>query len=138
MLLSPLTSAKTYRYINEKGEVVYTQFLPPKDAESTIIKAPPPPPSTAEESDKQLSDTMQKNKTSEANNQEASNNEAIKEKNAKTKSSNCKAAKNNLAVLKAPKRNKIVDSKGNKIKYSDSQRQQQIEAAQKIIKENCQ
>jgi len=87
MLAASPLFAEMYRYVDEDGQVVYSQFKPHPGVEASTVKAPPPPPSTADQSRQQLIDSLQKRedikldkKTAE---QEATANP--KKKNVKTK-----------------------------------------------------
>ena len=128
--------AEMYRYIDENGQVVYSQFKPKPDVETSTVKAPPPPPSTAGQSRQELIDSMQKREDAKQAKKEADRQQALETETRQRQQKNCESAKNNLEALMAQK-GKIVDKEGNEIQLSDKQREQEIEKARNIMKNEC-
>ena len=134
---TPPLFAEMYRYIDESGQVVYSQFKPKPGVEISTVKAPPPPPSTAEKSRQQLVDSLQKRVDAKQDKKEAEEKSAKADEDSERKMKNCEAAKRNLANLTASDNRKLVDRKGNVVEISEAKRKQQIQKAQEVIKRDC-
>ena len=133
---SPLF-AEMYRYLDEDGQVVYSQFRPETETEAATVKAPPPPPSTAEQSRQQLIDSLQKNEDTKLD-QKTAHQKAVAEAAEKERQrKNCAAARKNLKAYTADKEKRIVDPEGNEMQVSDYKRNQEIKRAQEAIARDC-
>jgi 16S rRNA A1518/A1519 N6-dimethyltransferase RsmA/KsgA/DIM1 with predicted DNA glycosylase/AP lyase activity len=136
-LVATSVLAEMYRYIDENGQVVYSQFRPGPDVETQSVKEPPPPPSTAKERQQELLDNLQKQAEIKEDKKEA----ADKTEKEKTKEDqlkkNCEAAKKNLEYLQARDNRILLDKDGNKLSLSDAQRLQRIQKAKEVMQRDC-
>ena len=121
-------SAGLYKWVDEEGNVHYSQKRP-RDQEYKRLKAPPPAP----ESSKPLyqSATPASGKKSNA----SSTAKAETEKNLKIRAENCTKAKKNLQLYQIYRR--VRDKDGNVKPIDDKVRAQQIESAKKAISQYC-
>ncbi len=133
---SPLF-AEMYRYLDEDGQVVYSQFRPNTETEAATVKEPPPPPSTAQQSRQQLIDSLQKNEESRLDNKSAHQKAVADAAEKERQRKNCEAARKNLKAYTADKEKRIVDPKGNEMQVSDHKRAQEIKRAQEAIARDC-
>ena len=129
--------AEMYRYVDENGQVVYSQFRPNAEIETSTVKAPPPPPSSAEQSRQQLIDSLQKNEDAKQDQQDAEKTAAKEAAEKERQHKNCEAAKKNLEAYSSDPDRVIVDKDGNEIQLSDYQRKQEIKRAKKAIARDC-
>ena len=129
--------AEMYRYVDENGQVVYSQFRPGTETETSTVKAPPPPPSTAGQSRQQLIDSLQQGEDARQDKKEADKKAATAAAEKERQRKNCAAAKKNLANFTASDNRKLVDRDGNEIQMSAYQRKQQIERAKEAIARDC-
>lgn len=129
--------AEMYRYLDENGQVVYSQFKPKPDVETSTVKAPPPPSSTAGESRQELIDSLQKREDAQQAKKEAEKKQATQAETQQRKDKNCAAARKNLEALLAES-GEIMDKDGNEIQLSAKQRKQEIEKARNVIQNECQ
>lgn len=136
ILLTPAT-ARTYRWVDENGQTVYSQSRPPS-GEVTIIKPPPPAPAS------EPNETMNKLKARlDASDKTKKKENDAKEKgdkvarNAEIKKKNCEKAKSNLTGLEQNARVRMKMDDGNYKHLTDEERAAEIEKAKKAIEQYC-
>lgn len=142
LLLTSFTAiAEMYKYIDENGQVVYTQFRPEAGVETETITGPAAPPSSAKASQQNLIDNLVKQAETRQDTraaerkakQQATRDEQLKQ--------NCQAARSNLEYLQRQAQGQdkrtLVDKDGKTMKMSDAQRQKQIKKAKEIIERDC-
>ena len=135
--LAPL-QAQMYRYVDESGQVIYTQFKPADHDQVDTVKPPPPPPSSAEASRKALTESIarEQDKKQDEEKQQVQQQQVLDEKTRNQK--NCDAARNNLKVLQEASSYQRIMRDGQEVKFDDKQRQMEIRKAQDMIKKSCQ
>ena len=124
-------TAATYKWVDEKGNVHYSQH-PPADTNYERMKiqksrpgeTPPPAPATSSGSSKAGGSTSSSSVVKE----ELSKNEEIRAKN-------CEAAKKNLEIYTVYKRYR--DKEGNVVRMDDEERLKKIEESKQHIAEFC-
>jgi hypothetical protein len=137
LLTSFGATAEMYKYIDENGQVVYTQFRPGPGVEAETIRGPAPPPSSAKATRQELIDDLV-NQAETREDRKAAEIEAEQEKTRNNQlKQNCEAARKNLEYLQGQDKRTLVDSDGKAIKMSDAQRQQQIKKAREIVEQDC-
>ena len=140
ILITLPAMAAMYRYVDENGQVVYTQFRPGPGVKAETIQGPPPPPSTAKASQEALLENLQQQAESREDQKEAAEEEKKAEK-AKTLQQrlkkNCEIAKKNLKYLQAQDNRKLVDKDGNDLAITDAQRAQRIQKAREVMQRDC-
>jgi len=133
--------AEMYKYIDENGQVVYTQFLPEAGVETETIRGPAPPPSTAKTSQQNLIDNLVTQAETREDKREAEKKAKQEEARNEQLKQNCKAARSNLEYLQRQAQGQdkrmLVGKDGKPMKMSDAQRQQQIKKAKEIIERDC-
>ena len=133
---SPLF-AEMYRYVDENGQVVYSQFRPDAEIETSTVKAPPPPPSSAEQSRQQLIDSLQKREDAKLDQKEAGEKAVAQAAEKERQRKNCEAAKQNLQAYSADPDRVILDKDGSEMQLSDYKRKQEIKRAKEAIARDC-
>ncbi len=151
-LISVTVAAEMYRYTDESGQTVYSQFKPVMLIDYTVIAPPPPPPGSktadAKESLSESDEQMDNEASAEdaiENSEETENIEekteeqlkqALAEKELKRK--NCQAARSNLKVLESTNSNqRIIGEDGKEINFDDKLRSSKIKEAKRMIKVSC-
>ncbi len=130
--LPSLAAAQAYRWVDEKGQVHYTQTPPVNRQYDAIGPAPPPAASNQDDLNKALEkDIKDRPKQQEA----AAKAELAHAKRQET----CKKAMEQLAYLEArtARRLSTTDAQGNASRMTEEQFQQRRTAEQQKIKENC-
>ena len=132
LTIASANATTTYKWIDENGNVVYSQ-QPPEDKPYETIKtkntttqiSTPSPTSSFATKVKEESEESQLDSKVE---QEAAKNEELR-------AANCKAAKNNLETYTVYRR--IQNEDGEIIRLDDNERAKRIQEAKDAIKEFC-
>ena len=128
-LLPALAAGQTYRWVDEKGQVHYTQ-VPPKDRKSETV-APPTPPAANPNQDS-LNRALAEGNEGEAGRQKSAD-RAFQERS--NKDTQCRQARDQLAYMdaKTARRLGTTDDKGNVSKVTEEQFQARRAELQEII-----
>ncbi len=133
--LSP-TTAKTYRWVDEKGHTVYSQSRPPS-GKATVIKPPPPPASEPDETMKKLKAKLGEMEEERKQKKEAKDKKKKAEDDAEAKKRNCEIAKANLAAIEQHARVRMKTDDGNYKMLSNEERTAALERTKKEVKKHC-
>lgn len=134
LVLAANASAAMYKWVDENGEVHYTQSPPPEGVQGETIK--PPPKVDTKSAVEQLDakekqwDDLQKQKA------DAAKKEAEQQDQIAKKKANCKLGHDKLDSYVQP-RVKKTNADGSKEWMTEEERQAQIKEANNIIKEFC-
>ena len=124
MIFASSASAGLYKWVDEEGNVHYSQKRP-RDKQYKRIKAPKPAPTNA-------SPLYQKEKK-ESNGSKTARTETAN--NKKIRADNCAGAKKNLQTYQLYK--KISDGSGKSRTLKPSERKKRIQETQQAISEFC-
>ena len=124
MIFASSASAGLYKWVDDEGNVHYSQKRP-RDQQFKRLKAPPPAPDNAK--------TLYKsNKPAEKSGKTAASETA---KNKEIRAKNCAQAKKKLTNFQVHRR--MRDKDGNVAVIGDKERTKQIENATKAISNYC-
>jgi len=129
-------SQNMYKWIDDQGEVHYTQFPPP--GRKTEKMQPPPPP--AESPNASGNDLQQQLDAVNKQNQEQLQGAKDAKQWAqiqKIRRDNCETAHKNLINLERGGNVRYMGPKGEVIRLTEEDRQKRIDEANAQIKENC-
>lgn len=124
MIIAGSVSAGLYKWIDNEGNVHYSQ-KPPRDQQYKRLKAPDPAPSNAKPLYKSSTPSNKSSKTASSNTPQ----------DKETRAANCERAKKNLRGYQASRR--VRNNEGKVITLDDKARAAQIENAKKHIAEYC-
>jgi len=137
LLTAPLSLAGgIYKWIDENGQVQYTQTPPPNIPAERMKGAPPPaddPEAVRGDLQRQL-DALDEQR---AQRDEAFAEQKQKEDIARVKKQNCETARKNLAKLRRGGNNAYMTPEGEVVRLTDDDRAKRIEDAKQGIKDNC-
>ena len=133
-LLAGHAYAAMYKWVDEDGNVQYSQSPPPAGIEAKTIDPPPPVDSEAaikqlQENEKQSSDYLKQR-------QEQADTSAKDEEKLALQKKNCEMAKARLASYTRP-RVKFIQEDGSRVTATEEERQEQIKKSEDMIKEFC-
>ena len=132
MIFAGSISAGLYKWVDNEGNVHYSQKRP-ANKQYKRLKAPPPAPANSQPL---YNSSKPEKKASKATNKNPNKTvEAETAKNKKIRADNCVKAKKNLNTLQVNRR--IRDKDGNLIIIDDNVRAKQIEKAKQAISEFC-
>jgi molecular chaperone DnaK (HSP70) len=135
LLLAGNAHAAIYKWVDENGNVQYTETPPPAEVKAETIQ-PPPSPMDSETAIKQLSEQERQLDESRKKRQEQAVQEARAADEIALQKKNCQMAKDRLASYASP-RVKITQEDGSKVRATEEQRQEQIKKSEDMIKEFC-
>jgi hypothetical protein len=140
VLLGGNVYAGITKWVDDKGEVHYSEQAPKNANKVEHLQfkdsggIPPADNPYGKKSAKEMEGDFQRGKA-------ARNNAAKKEEqsraNAEAKQANCINARNNFATLQQGRRMFKMDENGERVYLDDNQRQQQLDAAQQAVSQNC-
>ncbi len=132
LTLATMAPAATYKWVDDQGNVHYSQYPPPdKQYERLNIKTPRPSPSSDPAptgAAQPTTGTTGSGTSTKLVEDELAKNKALREQN-------CKSAKKNLEIYTVYKRFK--DKDGNIVRMDDAERQQKIDESKRNIEEFC-
>ena len=139
ILLGQPVAAGMYKWVDENGNIVYSQSMPPPGAK--ILEKPPLPKSRPSSSG---TETMASTGTQEAGNtQQAETSAGTEKKSPLTPQQQeqyreyCEQVKQNLDLLMQPKRIYVTNDQGERHYLDDKEREERIGQANENIKRYC-
>ena len=128
------TTAAVYKWVDEKGNVHYSEQRP-KQSEAEKVKIDKaPPPSSSSYKKPSLKTTDDKNNKDKSNTKANSNNAEI----AKEKQKLCAEARKDLELMQSTGRLRVKDDEGNITYMPEEDKAARIKRNQDRIKEYCQ
>lgn len=127
--------AATYKWVDENGQVNYSQYPPPEGTESETVK-PPPKVDTDAAIREQQEREGKLNSINEERNKESAQ-EKLDEGNAAKKQAACDLARDKLKQAISSTRLYATNEQGERVKLGEDERQARIEAANNEIAEFC-
>jgi hypothetical protein len=128
--------AAMYKWVDEDGNVHYSQ-QPPPGASRERVAPPPPPPTGAGAPSERLQQQLDALDERKAQEQEAASERAERTLSAAERSARCQQARNTLATLQSRGRVRMRDAQGVYTRLDETERQAAIERAQQQIAEFC-
>lgn len=129
--------ADIYKWIDDNGQVHYSQQLPPGQ-QADIIKAPPPPAIDPAKAQQEIDTLIEQQKANEQVSEDKTIQSEKEQKRARQIEKNCKAAKQNLKSYQDNPGRRLMDEHGNVTRPTEEERQQKIRESQQKVKEFCQ
>jgi hypothetical protein len=127
-----------YKWVDENGEVVYSQF-PPSDQQRKpeIIKPPPPPAESPASARARLNQQLQQYEDNREDRELAAGKAAEDEKKAAAARQRCEAARRNLQGINGRARQLFRTPDGQYRRLTDEERQAQRAELEQIIAKDC-
>ncbi|MCC7412214.1 MAG: DUF4124 domain-containing protein [Gammaproteobacteria bacterium] len=125
-----------YKWLDDQGNVHYTQS-PPPDRPAEALELPPPPRNAADAQERLRRQVQQSDAYLREREQQARADAKLEQEAAQTREK-CEWARRNLEQLQSVQRVYATDAQGNRMRVPEEQRQAQLEAARKQIEEFCQ
>lgn len=135
-LWATATYADTFKWIDENGDIHYTQQVP-RGISSTIIKAPPPPTIDPNIAQKKVDKLIQHQQSENEIRLQANKRTKAKANKNANQQQNCSIAQQQLQQFQDNPGRRTLDSQGNATMPTEQQRQQKIQESQKNITKYC-
>lgn len=135
LVFSGNAAAAMYKWVDEDGNVHYTQTPPPADVRQAETIKPPPDVNTDKarkdlEQEQELVDKIREQRL------ETKEEERLAQKEREQKEANCKMARDRLASYTQP-RVRYTGEDGNRYYFTEEERQEQIQKSKDMIDEFC-
>ncbi len=128
--------ATIYRWVDENGQVVYSQTPPPSGRAETV--APPPPPAESPEQARQrLDQQLKRLEELDEKRRKAREETQQKENQARKKAEICQRARQNLEILTSRPPNTLYKVGKEYKRFTPEERTKKIEQMKKLIKQTC-
>ena len=130
-------AAKTYRWVDDDGVVVYSQ-TPPRDGRPTAdVRPPPPPPVPPGEARRRLEERMQRLDDLREDKELAREKRAETQEGQTRRRRACEAARSNLSALQRSMNKRLRLPDGSYQRLDEDERQARLREARRHIEENC-
>ena len=137
LLATPLSHASDiYKWVDDDGQVHYTQ-MPPSGRPSERIKGAAPPANDPEAERSDLQRQMDAFDERRAQRDEEFAEQKREEEFASIRKQNCETAKKNLANLRRGGNMVYMTPEGEAVRLTDEERARRIDTAKQNIKDNC-
>ena len=134
-LFAPGAVAEMYKWVDEDGQVQYTQSPPPPGVEGETIK-PPPPPASPEEAQKQMQAREELLDGLQEDRQNKVETDAQAAAGAAWTEENCRRARASVSAYQVPNA-LIAQPDGSRTRITEEQRLAGLKEAQERVKEYC-
>ena len=132
-MLSATVFAEMYKWVDENGEVHYSDKQPAAEVETETIK--PPPEADVEQARKELEARQSRYKTEES--EKPAEEEKVSEEELAVKKRNCELGRDKLQRLVDNPRVYSTAEDGSRTRLGEDERQARIKEAREMIKTNC-
>ena len=127
--------AAMYKWVDEDGNVHYTQTRPESDVETEIIR--PVPKADNTELEREISDRKAREKAYEEYRKEKEKEQELIAKQKAQEEANCKTSKELLEKVKSLRRFRVKDEEGNPQWASNEEHQATIDRVQANVRKFC-
>jgi len=129
--------ARTYRWVDESGTVVYSQLPPPPGVDVQTVR-PPPPPAEPEAATQDLQERMQRLEDAREDRELAREKAADEERQAARMAKGCAAAEQNVRVYRDSPPNRLIrDASGEYRRVTPDERAAKVREAEAYLDKHC-
>lgn len=135
--LQQLAAKDVYKWVNDAGEVQYTQLPPPNGIEATRVQSGPPPADNPAAINADLEAQVEAMDERIEDRATAARKSELEAEIERVTRNNCETAKKNLALLQQGGVKRYRTGEGEIIRLTEEDRQQRIDEANSQIQEFC-
>lgn len=137
-LITSAAEARTYRWVDDEGNTVYSQQPPPAGKEAVTLPPPPPPAESPEKAKMRYQKINEKLDAISKERKETRAARQKKKKEAEERRRTCLSAQEYLEELTSrPMSTRFPDASGEYQRHTPEERAEKIEKTRKIIEKNC-
>ena len=134
IVLTPPAMAEMYKWVDENGNVHYTQERPPPGTKGETIK--PPPPVDSEAAQKQLESRQELLDSARDGRAKGADAAKLAAEDKAFNEENCRRAKQSVGAYQVP--NALVEQPdGSRKRYTEEERQKGLAESEARVKEFC-
>jgi len=135
--LQQLAAKDVYKWVNDAGEVQYTQFPPPQGTEAVEVKPPPPPADNPAAINSDLDEQVEAMDERTQDREISAKKSSLEAEIERVSRQNCEIARKNLAELQQGGIKRYQTGDGKVIRLTEEDRQRRIAEANDQIQEFC-
>ncbi|SFK47825.1 DUF4124 domain-containing protein [Methylophaga sulfidovorans] len=135
--LSSTASADIYKWVDDQGQVHYSQQAP-ESAPAELIKTPPPPSVDPAQAQREVDALIAQQKAAEQEKQQAQQQAEQQAAQEAELEKQCQDAKDALTAYQNHPGGRFYDEDGNLQRIKEEDRQQKIQELSNNIKQHCQ
>lgn len=132
--LAQPVAAEMYKWVDEKGDVHYTQERPPPGIKGETIK--PPPPVDSEAAQQRLESRQELLKGASESRSKGAEEAALAAEDKAFRAENCKRAQASVAAYSIPNA-LVMQPDGSRTRYSEDERLKGLADAEARVKDFC-
>lgn len=136
LMFTLTVQADAYKWIDDDGEVIYSQ-TPPVDKPYEKMETPPPPTIDPKAAKKEIELLLEQQKAADAERDEQQKRQAQAQKAAAILEENCRVAQYNLQQYQDNPGRRVMDPQGNVTRPTEEERQEKINTLQQQVKQFC-
>jgi len=126
-----------HKWYDEDGRAVYSQFAPPEDRQSELVRPPPPPAESPETAQRRLQEQLQRSADYQEDQELAAEKADEQQTAAAQAQARCTQAREAMQLLNGPARQLFQLPDGTVTRLSEEERQARRVEAQQVIDESC-
>ncbi|HAO24154.1 MULTISPECIES: DUF4124 domain-containing protein [unclassified Methylophaga] len=136
LVFAMAVQADAYKWIDDDGDVIYSQ-TPPVDKPYEKMGTPPPPSMNPEAAKKQVESLIEAQKATDKAREEEQQKQQQEQLAAEALAENCRVAKYNLQQYQNNPGRRMMDAQGNVTRPTEEERQQKISTLQQQVNQFC-
>lgn len=136
LFASNLVHAQIYKWVDENGQINYTQ-QPPTSGDAEVVNVPPPPPVDTEQAQQEIDQLIEQQETAEETEAEAQQEAEEAAQKQAVLEENCRIAQQNYTQYENNPGRRVMDEEGNVTRLSEDERQQKLQELQEQIELYC-
>lgn len=129
--------ADVYKWLDDDGQVIYSQ-TPPADSNYEMIEAPPPPAMHPAAAQQEINQLIEQQQATDKARTEQQLQQQQKQQVSAVQAENCRIAKYNLQQYQNNPGRRAIDSQGNVTRPTETERQEKINTYQQNVQQFCQ
>lgn len=130
-------AAETYRWVDDNGNVVYSQLPPTDGRTSQTLGAPPPPAEPPEQAQQRLNAQIEQLDAQREKRQSSKKAGAERQAREAEQARQCELARHNLEGLQQGSRNRFRNPDGSYSRLTEEQKAKRIQDARSYLEEYC-
>ncbi len=136
LVFAMAVQADAYKWIDDDGDVIYSQ-TPPVDKPYEKMGTPPPPSMNPEAAKKQVESLIEAQKATDKAREEEQQKQQQEQLAAEALAESCRVAKYNLQQYQNNPGRRMMDAQGNVTRPTEEERQQKISTLQQQVNQFC-
>lgn len=136
LVLAMTVHADAYKWIDDDGEVIYSQN-PPADKPYEKMETPPPPSINPKAAQREIELLIEQQEAAEQKREAQQQKRQQAQQAAAILEENCRVAQYNLQQYQDNPGRRVMDPEGNVTRPTEEERQEKIDTLKQLVKQFC-